>query len=103
MWKIVPESELAEIEQNIRMILRTPKGSVPLHRDFGISYDFLDLPINKAIVILRNEVVKSIKRWEGRVEVEEVKVEPTERGVLQVKIIWRSKNGRGEVVERIPG
>ena len=101
MWKIAPENELVEIEQNIRMILRTPKGSVPLHRDFGISYDFLDLPLNKAIVVLRNEIVKSIRRWERRVEIEEVKVEPSEGGALQVKIIWRSENGRGEVVERV--
>ncbi len=101
MWKIVPENELAEIEQNIRMILRTPKGSVPLHRDFGISYNFLDLPLNKAIVVLRNEIVKSIRRWERRVDIEEVKVEPSEGGTLQVKIIWRNENGRGEVIERV--
>ena len=28
--------------QNIAVILSTPKGSVPMYRDFGISVDILD-------------------------------------------------------------
>ena len=31
--------------QNIALVLATPKGSVPMYRDFGLPQDFLDKPI----------------------------------------------------------
>ena len=33
---------LASILQNIAVILATPKGTVPMARDFGVDMDFLD-------------------------------------------------------------
>ena len=30
--------------QAIKIILTTPKGTVPMYRDFGVNMDFLDLP-----------------------------------------------------------
>lgn len=29
--------------QNIALVLATPKGSVPMYRDFGLPQDFLDM------------------------------------------------------------
>ena len=34
--------------QAIKIILTTPKGTVPMYRGFGINMDFLDLPIPAA-------------------------------------------------------
>jgi len=39
-------ADVAEVMQNVRIILTTRKGTVPLDRDFGISQEFLDSPIN---------------------------------------------------------
>lgn len=39
-----PETEVVEILQNVRTILATRKGSVPLDRDFGLSWQYLDAP-----------------------------------------------------------
>ena len=39
-----PATVADEIEQNVRMIISTPKGTVALDRDFGIDYDLVDQP-----------------------------------------------------------
>ena len=36
---------VASVLQNIAVILATPKGTVPMYRDFGIEMDYLDLPL----------------------------------------------------------
>ena len=36
-----PSDEVREILQNVRTILSTRKGSVPLDRDFGLTWPFL--------------------------------------------------------------
>ena len=43
-----PQDEITEILQNVRTIMATTKGSVPLDRDFGVSADYVDKPMAKA-------------------------------------------------------
>lgn len=95
MWKPNPESLKEEVEQNLRMILGTPKGSVPLHRDFGIDFSLLDFPFIQAIPKIKKEVILAIKKWEPRIEVISVKVEKTQDGGVYFTVEWRLKNGRG--------
>ena len=40
---------LAGLAQEIRMVLATRKGSVPLDRDFGLSWDHVDRPMGEAM------------------------------------------------------
>ncbi len=42
--------------QNIAVILSTPKGSVPMYRDFGISVDILDRPIPVAKAMMTADI-----------------------------------------------
>lgn len=63
------ESEtVASVLQNIALILKTPKGSVPMYREFGLSQDFLDRPMPAAKASLRVAVKEAIERWEPRAE-----------------------------------
>ena len=48
-----PSSEIAEILQNVRTILTTRLGSVPLERDFGLSWEHIDQPINVARALMK--------------------------------------------------
>ena len=64
--------EIEEILQNVAIIIATPKGSVPLDREFGVDYSFLDTPTPKALALFRAEVVKAIEKYESRVKVLEV-------------------------------
>lgn len=58
--------------QNIAVILSTPKGSVPLYRDFGLDMSILDRPAPVAEVLIVAEVTQAIHRWEPRAVVRNV-------------------------------
>ena len=63
------ENDKASILQNVAMILSTPKGSVPLYRDFGISIEAVDRLTPVAKAMLRNEIKEAVELYEPRVEV----------------------------------
>lgn len=55
--------------QAIRIILTTPKGTVPMYRDFGVDLEFLDMPIPAAEQRARMEIREAIELWEPRAAV----------------------------------
>ena len=67
-----PESEVAEILQNVRTILLTRKGSVPLHRDLGLSWAYVDRPLSVAQMLMRSEIVEAIETYEPRAKVKSI-------------------------------
>lgn len=62
----VPTNTVAEIAQNVRMILSTSIGSQVLERTFGTDWNFVDKPQNQAIAIIQASVLNAITRWEPR-------------------------------------
>lgn len=64
-----PGSETAEVIQNVKTILGTRKGSVPLDREFGLDWTFLDRPIPVAQAMLSTEVIQQLRRYEPRASV----------------------------------
>lgn len=67
-----PATEAEEIEQNIRTILSTPLGSVPMARDIGVDYSALDEPPDIAEARMTSAAVTAINEQEPRVQVTEV-------------------------------
>lgn len=79
--------EMEDIRANIDHLLSTPKGSVPLARDLGVSWRNLseitpDLENEYAV-----EIVSLIERYEPRVSVEQVAFEYDAEGRVLVKIV----------------
>lgn len=72
---LAPKTIEEEILQNVAMIISTPKFSVPLDRDFGISQRFVDMPIQTARAVLISEVLDAVERSEPRVKVKSVTFE----------------------------
>lgn len=70
------------ILQNISIILRTCMENVPLFRQFGMPYRFLDKPMNRALPILIMEVREAIEEYEPRVELLSVNFTQDASGVL---------------------
>lgn len=68
-----PSSTLDEIMQNVRTILTTAKGEVPLDRDFGIDVSILDGPVSAVTSRLTNKIIEAVERYEPRVRVVNVK------------------------------
>lgn len=64
-----PASSVAEIVQNVKTIISTVVGTVPLDRDFGVDSDLVDLPMPVARARLAAELIEKVERYEKRVKV----------------------------------
>lgn len=68
------------LKGNIKVILNTKKGSMPMNYEFGSSaHDLLFEPINELTQSLIADIIKTdIERWEPRVEVASMKASSLE-------------------------
>jgi phage baseplate assembly protein W len=73
-------SGVPEVMQNVRTILTTRRGTVPLDRDFGISFDFLDSPINTTRAKAEQEIFLQLKKYEPR--------------AILKQIVWETESGQ---------
>ena len=67
-----PASVTVEVMQNVRTILSTRKGSVPLDRDFGIDFTWIDQPISVARMRCQMAIIDAIEKYEPRAEIEQI-------------------------------
>lgn len=81
-----PSDERAEIIQNIKTILQTISGTCPLMREFGISADNLDLPINLAQTMLAAEIARQINLYEPRAVLKKINAEKNLDGKLKITV-----------------
>jgi len=77
-----------QVLQNVAVLLATPKGSVPLYRDFGLDWSCLDKPTPVAKAMLRGAVREAILRWEPRVNLLDIQIEEdaTQPGLLRPSV-----------------
>ncbi|MBR1953278.1 MAG: GPW/gp25 family protein [Lentisphaeria bacterium] len=64
-----PKTEVAEILQNIRTILSTRKGTVPLARELGITWEHLGKPLPVAKALQQEAIIEAIEDFEPRARV----------------------------------
>lgn len=90
---------LRDIDQAIRIILTTPKGSDAHRPEFGSDIHlYLDWPVNRVTPHLVREAVDAIRRWETRVSV--VRVEVLIDGArITLRVQWRVANGVEQLTE----
>lgn len=88
-----PATVAEEVLQNVRTIITTVQGSVPLDRAFGIDGEVVDLPINVAKAKLTNEIFRAIRRYEPRVEVTKIAFSGEETGRLLPEVTVEIKAG----------
>ena len=81
-----PENKIEEILQNVRTILSTVKGSVPLDREFGVDASYLDAPTPVAKAMLSSEILQAIRKYEPRVEITKIEFEGDLNGTLRPRI-----------------
>jgi hypothetical protein len=72
---LLPENTVDEVLQNVRVIISTIQGDVPLDRTLGLPGKFIDKPISVAKAILVTEVLEALERHEQRAEVVSVSIE----------------------------
>jgi uncharacterized protein len=82
-WSPTPVEEVA---QNVRTLLATAPGTVPLARALGTPQDVVDSPISLAGARLRAAVVEAVRTYEPRVKVTAVKLAADADGVLAATV-----------------
>lgn len=84
-----PADVYEEVAQNISMILKTVKGTVPLARNFGISQQLVDLPSKVAQTKLTAEIFQAVKKFEPRAKILSVKfANQLVEGKLPVNVVF---------------
>lgn len=78
-----PQTETEEILQNVRTLLKTRLGTVPLDRDMGLSWEHIDKPYPIAKAMLGAEVIDVIETYEPRARVDSVDFEETAESVME--------------------
>lgn len=81
-----PDTEIKEILQNVKTILTTIKGSVPLDRDFGIDGSYVDKPMPVARARLSSEIMKAVQKYEPRVTITSISFSGNQDGILVPKV-----------------
>jgi len=81
-----PATVVEEVLQNVRFIISTPKYSVSLFREFGVSATYLDAPMNVTKAQLAAEIATNIPLYEPRAQVK--------------KITWAGNGETGQLVPR---
>lgn len=84
---IAPKNDVNEILQNVRTILATTKGTIPLDREFGIDGSVIDIPTMQAQAYLTNEIFQAIRRYEPRVSIDNITFDGEISGKLIPKVV----------------
>ena len=84
---IAPKNDVNEILQNVRTILATTKGTIPLDREFGIDGSVTDMPTMQAQAYLTNEIFQAIRRYEPRVSIDNITFDGEITGKLIPKVV----------------
>lgn len=83
-------TDVEDIAQCIAIILHTPLGSDPHRPDFGSDVDqYIDDPMNTARPYIARECRRSLGKWEPRLNLVRVTVNPSDIAQLAVGINWR--------------
>lgn len=78
---------LAELNRRITLLLTTPVGTMPLDREFGTDWTFLDMPSEAAKSLFAAEVAEKIQTFIPEVRVDEVQWTVGEDGALIPKVV----------------
>ncbi len=71
----------------LTILYGTPVGSVALDREFGLDWNFVDLPTEVAKAKMAAEIIGKTRTYEPRVTVQEVQWETSDEGELKPKVV----------------
>jgi len=101
---IATSSGVEDIDSSIRMILTTAPGERLMRPHFGCKiWELLFEPINANTLGLMSEAVReAIGRWEPRVTLEDVRLDPSQQDVgavfINIDYVVRATNDRRNLV-----
>lgn len=91
---MAPADTMTEIMQNVKTILTTPKGTVPLFREFGLDTTMVDDPLPVAQAKYTAQIIETVQKYEPRAIVTKVIYSGNEKdGVLKAKVRVKIEDG----------
>lgn len=85
-------SQDANVAQSVELLLRTAAGERLMRPEFGTTVPSMvfEADSEQHLFQLEQALQDALRRWEPRVEVEEVRADPDqESGVVNVKVVYR--------------
>jgi phage baseplate assembly protein W len=90
---------LRDIDQSLRIILTTPKGSDPHRPEFGSNlHRYLDWPTDRVTPHLVREAFDAVRQWEPRVSVDQVHIQISVHHIT-ARVQWRITGQRQQLTE----
>ncbi len=83
---VIGATGVASKLQQVRMVLTTIKGTVPLDRTFGLSMTFLDRPLPHAMAEYTGEAIAEVQAQVPGVTVEKVDFTPDTVGAVDGRL-----------------
>ncbi len=80
-----------DVLKRLEVLFATPKGSVVFDREFGLSPDIIDLPMNLARIRLTEDMHNLIKKYEPGYQLKEVLLENEKAGEQSFKVVITSE------------
>ena len=75
--------------QKIKHLLLTPKGTIALERDYGISIDLLDQPSKAACAMLTAEIITEAAEYISEISILQVTADADDNGKVNIKVEWK--------------
>jgi uncharacterized protein len=92
-------TDIQDVDQCIRIILITPRGSDPHRPLFGSDLHlYIDHPVNSARPFIVREAVNALRQWEPRIEVTKVTVYLADVATMACKVEWQFAAGVADEV-----
>lgn len=89
-FSLCENDPVKSVLQNIRLIVATKKGTVPMYRDFGTEQAYLDKPPAVAETLAAADIREAIKTHEPRATLVDLRMECNQTGestiTLEVEI-----------------
>lgn len=65
-FTLCENDRVKSVLQNLYLLYTTPKGSIPMYREFGLTMSFVDKPVNVAQTLMAAEVREATEKFEPR-------------------------------------
>lgn len=75
-----------ELRKNVETLLGTPAGTVPGDRNFGISQEFVGMPVPVVENLLSLEIIEKIDAYEPRLTVKNIAFEHDQNGNIKARV-----------------
>jgi phage baseplate assembly protein W len=79
--------EELDIRRSLMLLYGTREGEAALDRNYGLSWDCIDMPVPQARAMLTEEIITKTETYEPRATVTEVSFGTSEDGTISPEVI----------------